>query len=567
MKKAVEYLRRASHVEGSLPPTLITILLIALTVYTIAVTPASFGFYHDDGIYVATAKALATGQGYRIISLPGEPLQTKSPPLHPFLLSLVWRAHPDFPENLFPMMILSVLAAVGSLFLTWHYLTRQGYASNWQVILIVSLVALNWRTVILASGIYVEMFYMALSIAGLYLAEEYEKSRTTWIIGTALGVVLGLLFLTRTAGITLLIAVAFYYVLRRQITKAFIPIALGCSFVVGWAAWGYLNRPTAEGVNSAYYESYLQTLTGIIHEAQAETGRSALEVLISIVGKNLLIVLVLTVPLICLGLPFDWPRQFDSHLFIPIVILLLLIFVLILVGFLKQISSGIRLIHIYVVCYLGLHLIWPYSGYDRFLMPLLPFLLYFIMVALQLFSLLVGKEVGASSRLSRTVIVVVIAGAAIGAASLTSYNYGSGIYRALTSLKHKNLERAAEDAEAIRWINENADPLDVLICYRDPMYYLYTGRKATRSSLLQEGGKTEGNRASPGERANTIFTIVRENNARYLIYTSADMELEFQADDYKQEYKKLLDQTSEVFNPVFECSNGRCTIYRIDSLR
>src|SRR5260370_1317089 len=42
----------------------------------------------DDGIYLVCAKSLAEGSGYRILSLPGQPNQTKYPPLYPWLLSL-----------------------------------------------------------------------------------------------------------------------------------------------------------------------------------------------------------------------------------------------------------------------------------------------------------------------------------------------------------------------------------------------------------------------------------------------------------------------------------------------
>ena len=92
--------------------------------------PARFGSYHDDGIYVVTAKALATGQGYRIISLPDAPAQTKYPPFYPWLLSLVWRARPDFPENLRPMMGLSALAAVLFLGFSYAYLVGRGHAGR-----------------------------------------------------------------------------------------------------------------------------------------------------------------------------------------------------------------------------------------------------------------------------------------------------------------------------------------------------------------------------------------------------------------------------------------------------
>src|SRR6516225_8829908 len=161
-------------------------------IYIWAITPNGFGYYHDDGIYVTAAKSLATGHGYRIISLPGDPVETKSPPLYPFLLSLVWRLDPAFPENLVPMMLLSVGAAMASLALSWFYLQRRGYASSWQALLVVGLVALNWRTVVLASGVYSELFYTALSVGGLYLTEEYEDRLENWTIGLAAGVALGL---------------------------------------------------------------------------------------------------------------------------------------------------------------------------------------------------------------------------------------------------------------------------------------------------------------------------------------------------------------------------------------
>jgi hypothetical protein len=58
------------------------------------------GVYHDDGIYISTAKAIAQGDGYRLINLPDSPAQTKYPILYPALLSLIWRLQPSFPENL-----------------------------------------------------------------------------------------------------------------------------------------------------------------------------------------------------------------------------------------------------------------------------------------------------------------------------------------------------------------------------------------------------------------------------------------------------------------------------------
>ncbi|MCC6389370.1 MAG: hypothetical protein IT167_02110, partial [Bryobacterales bacterium] len=58
------------------------------------------GYFHDDGMYWVSAKALATGQGYRIISYPDAPFQTKYPPVLPLLLAGVWKLFPAFPENM-----------------------------------------------------------------------------------------------------------------------------------------------------------------------------------------------------------------------------------------------------------------------------------------------------------------------------------------------------------------------------------------------------------------------------------------------------------------------------------
>src|SRR5262245_50571225 len=127
------------------------ILASACLLYYIAISPQRFGRGHDDSVYLTTAKALANGEGYRIISLPYEPAETKYPPLYPFLLSLVWRLAPHFPENLPWMMLVSEATAVGFLGFCHRYLVTNGYATAGQSLIVVGLAALNWRFLILAT--------------------------------------------------------------------------------------------------------------------------------------------------------------------------------------------------------------------------------------------------------------------------------------------------------------------------------------------------------------------------------------------------------------------------------
>ena len=58
------------------------------------------GLFHDDGIYAVVAKSLSDGAGYRIISLPTAPDQTKYPFLYSYILSWLWSLDPKFPDNI-----------------------------------------------------------------------------------------------------------------------------------------------------------------------------------------------------------------------------------------------------------------------------------------------------------------------------------------------------------------------------------------------------------------------------------------------------------------------------------
>jgi hypothetical protein len=58
------------------------------------------GLFLDDGIYAVVAKSLNDGAGYRIISLPTTPDQTKYPFLYSYILSWLWSLDPRFPDNL-----------------------------------------------------------------------------------------------------------------------------------------------------------------------------------------------------------------------------------------------------------------------------------------------------------------------------------------------------------------------------------------------------------------------------------------------------------------------------------
>jgi hypothetical protein len=469
------------------------------------------------------------------------------------LLSVIWRIYPQFPDNLPIMMLLSVVATLSFLAVTWRYLVNQCYAGRWMALVAVGLTAVNARTMILATSIVSEMVYAALSVVGLCLAEQYEKEKKSWLWGAGAGAALGLAFLTRSAGIALLIGVAVYFAIRRQWRRGLLPVAVGGAFVICWLGWSYINRSTVEGVNVAYYTSYLRDFDEVLSSLQTVGNESRQSVLLSILLRNVLGFVLVSVP-ICLGLPYELIPYFGFA------------FLFLVSGFLKLSSKGFRLLQVYVISYVAFHLVWPYVTYSRFLLPLLPFLLLFIIAEFGRLGTLLRTEWLSTGQVARKISAAFISLA--GALSLCAVLYFSGrdIYRSLaSSVLTKTARPAVEDREAIEWIKANTNSSDVLICSRDPIYYLYTGRKATRSfrvNLSEVALSLLTQQQGVDQQTRSIFQIVDESKGRYIVVTAVDFG--YDSDPERTGLKALVEEHPGMFVPVFKATDGRSTIYRID---
>jgi hypothetical protein len=138
-----------------------------------------FGRSHDDSIYFVSAKSIAQGHGYRILSLPGEPYQTKYPPLFPLLLTLVWKIKPEFPGNLQLAGLLCWLMLPAFLAVSWIFYKRQGLA-QWQCLSLVALLGLNFVVVEFSLDVMPELMFLSLLIASVLLADRATDNSNSW---------------------------------------------------------------------------------------------------------------------------------------------------------------------------------------------------------------------------------------------------------------------------------------------------------------------------------------------------------------------------------------------------
>ena len=333
-------------------------------------SPLVVGSWLDDGIYLATAKALADGVGYRHIELPGEPYQTKYPILYPFVISLVWRIFPDFPDNVRIMQVLNVVFWTAGSWIAYLLVRRTWRLPWWLVACGVTLAFANTGTLAVIQTSMSEPLYFMLSMAALTLvvrAAAQKAGPTVWVAAIG-GVLVSASYLTRAIGVTLIAAcVAELLIRRRWRLLIVVGILMGLG-VGGWQAWcAYAAKANAAvPVTSAFgynldYSSWIPSTPGeLARVVFHNTAGSAIDYLSLLIpppqrwisdllsrgtgGRLLLYACLLAVSgLTLLGLAAAWRRSRTA-------------------------------IHIYLLFYLGLVWVWPMSPMRLFL-PVLPLLL------------------------------------------------------------------------------------------------------------------------------------------------------------------------------------------------
>jgi 4-amino-4-deoxy-L-arabinose transferase-like glycosyltransferase len=532
----------------------ISITMMILAFYLAVVSSDRFGGYYDDAIYLTLAKSLATGQGYHIISLPQRIPEIMVPPLYPAVLSVIWRLKPAFPGNLIWFMLFSVAAMATFYWMCWRYLVVTGYTTERKALVAVVLASLSWHTMLLGTSILSEALFAPLSVGALCLTERLAKQQRGRCLAVGLGLVLGLVFLTRTSGVTLLVAVAVYFVIQRRPKTAVLPIAIGLVFVAFWFGWSYLNKGGGVGgEHASYYAGYTSSFVETVERLSKLSNASTLTIFLRIVASN-------ATGLILIWAPF---HSLNFRLGVPIMVLLPFVLAAFTgLGFVKQLRQGARPLHIFIGVYLVLHLVLPVYSYDRYLMPILPFLLMFLVTEIVVLASTLRSTLISNRRMLEKGLSVFVGVVVFGFAGVGLFDNFAGVFWAVTELKEAPAIR--EEAETIDWIRASTRPSDVLACFGDHKYYLFTGRKAVRSasSSVLTTAVYQQQHPDPEAMAMVFSRILSENHCNYLILNETDFK--YQAPTYGEGVIREIGQHPDVFVLVHESPGHQNKIYRIN---
>ena len=198
--------------EGPVRESLI-VLIVVVGGYLLLRHSALFlvGAFNDDGAYAMLGKSIADGSGYRLTYLPGDPVAVKYPPGLPALLAIPWAVGGTLAAVRATVAALSpIVCGVAAALIWWTGRRHLGLSAG--AIAVAALGPLFLDSAIQYYSIPLSEPYFLLGwAAAVALASTAERPRSV----VALGVVLAVTSLFRTAGLVLIPACLAALALRR----------------------------------------------------------------------------------------------------------------------------------------------------------------------------------------------------------------------------------------------------------------------------------------------------------------------------------------------------------------
>ena len=494
-----------------------------------------FGRIHDDSIYFVSAKSIAEGHGYRILSLPGEPYQTKYPPLFPLLLTLVWKIQPEFPGNLQIAALVCWLMLPAFLATCWLFYKSLGLP-EWQSLALICLLGLNFWVGVFSISVMPELMFVTLLIGSVILADKATEHSNSWEAFAA-AVVASAAYLTRSAALPLLISVPLVLWLRKR-TQCAVVFFLSMSVtVVGWNLWVYNHRIAVTDENDLFYLSYF----GYFVKTEP------LGDLPMMIVQN------------ARTLSFSVAELLDMHGIASTLGALIQVSITVasLIG-LFWMARRFKLSHYYAfaACYLPVLLLW--SPRTRFVLPVIPILLGGLFLVIQESIKLVGILMKRDSALS------VGASLAISVVLLISVgwlfvSYCSTPWMILPDGAQWRAQKVLR-LPSYDYIKQHIPASSAFIAHEDPLFYLYTGHHArslhSPTNLLDRSGFQ-----AIATRYYSLAEFGREHNLDYLFFTPDDFYRESREDELRSIVRRVV-QTGADFELLREDNGG--SIYKMN---
>ncbi len=423
----------------------------------------ALGLFHDDGIYTVVAKSLSQHAGYRIISLPTAPPQTKYPFLYSYLLSWVWSLDRNFPENIVALksfnIAIFVAIFIASVIFYRHYFSESRFAA----LIFAFIVCANPIVFTFTDYVISDLLCVLLALVALTMCASGSDSVASTLKLSLLGVVTALACLTRLAAAPLAVAGIVYAYRQRRWRGVGYFIAVVLVLIAPWFLWvSRASLPSADSL-FAYYAGY--NFGG----ARVGDGSAGIDMYRIIVAGNARYLM----------------GSFELLYLTPLLPgLVFFLAALTVVGMIQSTRRSELALGSFFLSSVGLLLVFPFHP-GRYVAPLVPVLVLFLFhgakaVADWSESAAGESPVGLLGKIAWCPIALILL---LNGVWLSSYllvhddQTTRGLYGSHVPYSWRGFD------ETFAWIREHTPPDALLATAYDPMYYLYTRRQAIRPAL------------------------------------------------------------------------------------
>lgn len=268
------------------------------------------------------------------------------------------------------------------------------------------------------------------------------------------GALAGCAYLTRTAGVVLLISVPLVLIWKRERTRAAAFAAAMLPFVIGWMAWSHFRMPVSSDPQLLYYTNYFG-------EWRHSVG---LDNIALVMWKNLDGILYTLGGLVMPGLIAAPPMK----------ILTQTVGIAILCGIVRLVRRGVATQYaLFCLASVGVLLIWTPST-ERLFIPMLPLVIAGVVEEADHLWTLVR---GAFRHRDRSQRITSYAFASF-AAILVVYSVAAQLWLSVFYVPGMAQPYRVEESDirsAARWIAAHAPPSARVLSGDDPLVYLYSG--------------------------------------------------------------------------------------------
>jgi hypothetical protein len=504
--------------------------------------PGVCGVFHDDAIYVSTAQALARGEGYRLIGVPGAPPQTKYPFLYPALLATVWRLWPSFPDNLIAMKGLTLLSGAAAVAIAYLYLVRFGYFPRTVAAAAGAVCATSPYFLYFCTLTMAEMPFTLLTVIVLWGLDHHLRGPTpSRRAQVGLGALMALPFLCRVIGAVFIpVGLWLLFRSRRPLRWCLAGVAAAS---LPWVLWslagrGVWDRNPVDG----YYTDYVG--------CWSSTG---VQMFGRVLSWNTLLVAHGSAELCLEGLAAAAEPYLSP---VPRHVLLIGLGVVSWLALVPQVRQGLALPWT-MGAYLLVILVWSWPPY-RFLVPILPFLAAYLLAGLAVLLRRPGartvRRIAAAVGLSVLVLAnAVLLGRQAHQTQETGY----------PPMKMSDARVAWSSHQRVfAWLRLRSRPEDVVSCGLDSMVSLYTDLQAFRPFVYNPGRLFYGQGPSVLLTPEELASILKRHRPRYLV----QMPMPGFAEEkpFEEVLGRLRRQYPGWLVPVYQDTDPRFVVFELD---